>query len=189
MRPTRRFPDRWNAKWDLNIGLERDLPVGASDSAAVIWHNARMTVEALARNLSLGSLLTDLETTFGGYEVLDHWQRGEFHHDLVLRVDSRGRLPGTVLVVSTNCNGGVKEVFCFDVLPRESALWHLRCPRVPEFMGELPPVLAEARTIHWFDPCVLLTPDARSEYRPECRERQKGGGWRQKKAARTTAGC
>jgi hypothetical protein len=28
-----------------------------------------MSVEALARNLALGSLLTDLKTSFGGYEV------------------------------------------------------------------------------------------------------------------------
>ena len=41
-----------------------------------------MGVEALARNLGLGSLLTDLNEKFGGYEILDHWQRGDFHHDL-----------------------------------------------------------------------------------------------------------
>ena len=33
---------------------------------------------------------------------------------------------------------------------------------------------------HWFDPCALLTNDARSEYRPEFRERQPGGGWQLK---------
>ena len=145
-----------------------------------------MSVEALAQNLALGSLLQDLQATFGGYEVLDHWQQGEFHHDLVLRVEPNGRLPGPVLVVSTNCNGGVKEVLCFGVLPREGALWHLRSPETPEFRGELPPVLAGARTIHWFDPRTLLVPDARSEYRPEHRERQEGGGWKQKSCAVST---
>jgi len=34
--------------------------------------------------------------------------------------------------------------------------------------------------MHWFDPCALLTEDARSEYRPEFRERQEGGGWKAK---------
>jgi len=71
-------------------------------------------------------------------------------------------------------------VLCFGVPPREGALWHLRSPETPEFTGDLPPVLAEARTIHWFDPRTLLVPDARSEYRPEHRERQEGGGWKQK---------
>jgi hypothetical protein len=36
--------------------------------------------------------------------------------------------------------------------------------------------LAEARTIHRFDPCALLGADARSELKPECRKRQRGGG-------------
>ena len=139
-----------------------------------------MGVEALARNLALGALLTDLKSDFGGYEILDHWQRGEFHHDLLLRVDPNGRLPGPVLVVATNCNGGVKEVLCFEVPPAEKALWHWRCPESEEFDGDLPPVLEEARTVHWFDPCALLTPDARSEIRPEFRERQEGGGWQMK---------
>jgi hypothetical protein len=139
-----------------------------------------MSVEALAQNLALGSLLADLKTDFGGYEILDHWQRGEFHHDILLRVEPAGRLPGPVLVVATNCNGGVKEVLCFSVPPGEGALWHRRCPGTAEFAGDLPPVLAEAKTAHWFDPCALLAADARSEYRPEFRERQEGGGWRPK---------
>ena len=50
-----------------------------------------MGVEALARNLALGSLLSELKDNFGGYEILDHWQRGEFHHDLLLRVDADGQ--------------------------------------------------------------------------------------------------
>ena len=71
-----------------------------------------------------------------------------------------------MLVVATNCNGGVKEVLSFGTPPREDALWHHRCPTSPEFSGELPPLLGQARTVHWFDPCALLTDDARSEYRP-----------------------
>jgi hypothetical protein len=134
-------------------------------------------IEALAQNLGLGSLLDALRSDFGGYDILDHWQRGEFHHDLVVRVEAAGRLPGPVLVVATNCNGGVKEILCFSKPPDHDALWHHRCPENLEFRGELPAVLAAVQTVHWFDPCELLGPDARSEYRPEHRERQPGGGW------------
>src|SRR4051812_26107115 len=102
-----------------------------------------MTIETLARNLALGSLLDDLKTTLGGYEILDHWQQGEFHHDLVLRIDPKGQLPGSVLVVATNCNGGVKEVLCFETAPLAAALWHRRCPEISEFGGDLPALLAE----------------------------------------------
>ena len=105
----------------------------------------------------MGSLLLDLRDNFGGYEVLDHWTRGEFRHDLLLRVVPSGRLPGPVLVVATNCNGGVKEVLCFESPPREEALWHFRCPDSPDFSGTLPPVVGQARTSHWFDPCALLS--------------------------------
>jgi len=139
-----------------------------------------MGVEALARNLALGSLLSELKDRFGGYELLDHWQRGEFHHDLLLRVEANGKLSGAVLVVATNCNGGVKEILSFDTPPLEGALWHHRCPASAEFSGDLPPLLGQARTVHWFEPCALLTDDARSEYRPEFRERQEGGGWQLK---------
>lgn len=59
-------------------------------------------------------------------------------------------------------------------------LGHYRCPDSPEFSGSLPPLLAEAWTVHWFDPCALLADDARSEYRPEFRERQPAGGWQMK---------
>jgi hypothetical protein len=38
-------------------------------------------------------------------------------------------------------------------------------------------VLAVATTQHWFNPCELPGPNARSEYREEFRERQCGGGW------------
>ena len=86
-------------------------------------------------------------------------------------------LPGPVLVVATNCNGGVKEVLCFRSVPERGALWHHRCPDNAEFAGELPPLLDSVRTVHWFDPCELLRPDARSEYREEFRARAPGGGW------------
>jgi hypothetical protein len=144
-------------------------------------------IEALAQNLGLGALLESLRSDFGGYDVLAHWQQGEFHHDLVIRMVGPTKLPGPVLVVATNCNGGVKEVLCFSTLPEHNALWHHRCPDNPDFHGELAPVLASARTVHWFDPCELLTPEARSEYLPEHRERQRGGGWRLKGCAAKTA--
>jgi hypothetical protein len=137
-------------------------------------------IAALAENLGLGALLDVLRKDYGGYDIVDHWQQGEFHHDLVVRVDATERLPGPVLVVATNCNGGVKELLCFSTAPAQDALWHLRCPESREFSGETPPLLASARTVHWFDPGELLGPDARSEYRPEHRERQPGGGWRPK---------
>jgi hypothetical protein len=146
-----------------------------------------MRAEDLARNLGLGSLLADVRARLGGYEVLEHWQQGEFHHDLVLRVNSAQELPGPVLVVATNCNGGVKEVLCFGQAPARGALWRHRCPGNPEFAGELPPILDHAQTIHWFDPRELLGPQARSEYRPEHRERQEGGGWRPRCAIKREA--
>ena len=82
-----------------------------------------------------------------------------------------------VLVIATNCNGGVKEILAFDRVPDRDALWHHRCPHQPEFGGELVPLLASARTTHWFDPCVLLADNARSELKAEFRKRQRGGGW------------
>lgn len=139
-------------------------------------------VEELSRCLVLGALLERVRERWGHYELVDHWQQGEFHHDVVLSIPSAGpELGGAVLVVATNCNGGVKEVLCFDGLPDRSALWHARCPENPEFAGELAALIASARTEHWFDPCALLTPDARSEYREEFRERQCGGGWVRRK--------
>jgi len=140
-------------------------------------------IDKLSGHLALGSLLSELQTRAGGYDLVDHWQQGEFHHDVVLRVPPTTQLPGPVLVVATNCNGGVKELLCFESVPARGALWHHRCPENADFSGELPPVLASARTIHWFDPCALLAPDARSEYREDARERQPGGGWRLKNEA------
>ena len=130
----------------------------------------------LAAALSLGSLLELLRSEYGGYELLDHWQQGEFHHDVLVRAGDQERLPG-VLVIATNCNGGGKEVLAFEERPERDALWHFRCPAAAEFSGELPRVLGRETTAHWFDPCELLAADARSELRPEFRTRQRGGGW------------
>jgi len=135
-------------------------------------------VQALADTLVLGALLEELHTRFGPYELLEHWKQGEFHHDVVVRVArADGSTPGPVLVIATNCNGGVKEVLSFEAVPDRRALWHWRCPQVAEFFGSLPRILDRAVTHHWFDPCELLAPDARSELREEFRERQEGGGW------------
>lgn len=143
-------------------------------------------VQELADTLVLGALLEEVRTRFGRYELLDHWKQGEFHHDVIVRVaDPAAGLLGTILVVATNCNGGVKEVLSFHAVPDRRALWHWRCPQVNDFSGELPPILARAVTHHWFDPCDLLAPNARSELREEFRERQEGGGWR---VAPTTRG-
>lgn len=135
-------------------------------------------VAELADSMVLGTLLDRVRERWGGYQLIDHWQQGEFHHDTVLRVRDEGPgLPGGILVVATNCNGGIKEVLCFSQLPDRQALWHARCPDNPEFAGALPDVLGAATTPHWFDPCELLSANARSEYREEFRERQCGGGW------------
>jgi hypothetical protein len=147
-------------------------------------------LQELSQQLGLGSLLSEISQRDGGYDLLDHWQQGEFHHDVVLRVPPSSKLPGSILVVATNCNGGVKELLCFATVPARGALWHYRCPDNDEFAGDLPPVLGAVRTVHWFDPCELLTSDARSEYREEARERQTGGGWRLKaERASGTATC
>ena len=135
-------------------------------------------LEQLSAALMLGGLLEDVRQRFGGYELVDHWQQGEFHHDVLLRIAGAApQLGGEFLVVATNCNGGVKEVLAFAASPSRLALWHFRCPENPEFSGALPPLLAAAVTEHWFNPCELLTQHARSEYRSEFRERQCGGGW------------
>lgn len=146
-----------------------------------------MDVATLAETLVLGSLLDEVRRVCGGFNLLAHWQQGEFHHDVLLEVPDSD-LPGPFLVVATNCNGGVKEVLCFDEKPERSALWKQRCPDNPEFGGALPPILAEARTTHWFDPCELLLPDARSELRDEFKDRQPGGGWVARGAATPRCG-
>lgn len=131
-----------------------------------------MDLQSLADQMALGALLDDLRARHGQYHLVAQWEQGEFHHDVVVRLAT-----GTVLVVATNCNGGVKEVLAFDEVPDRWALWHWRCPHVADFAGELPPLRGRATTMHWFDPCALLLPDARSELRPEHRVRQHGGGW------------
>ena len=141
--------------------------------------NSHPTLELLANRMVLADLLVVLEEQFGGYELIAHWTQGEFHHDLVLRVEN-GSVPGSHLVVSTNCNGGIKEVLALDGMPGRWALWNHRCPENQEFDGEVPSITGVARTLHWFDPCALLAEDARSELKPEYRERQRGGGWKKK---------
>ncbi len=136
------------------------------------------TVERLANVRILGALLEELACAHGGYELLEHWQQGEFHHDVVLRVGvTHQGLPGPIVVVATNCNGGLKEVLVFPEVPKRLALWHWRCPAIAEFSGDLPTILDRAVTEHYFDPCELLTANARSELRAEHRRRQEGGGW------------
>lgn len=136
------------------------------------------TLNALAERRMLGSLLEQVRHEHGGYDLLLHHQQGEFHHDLFVRVPRAApHLPGEYLVISTNCNGGVKEVLCFAQPIEPAALWHSRCPENPEFQGSLPPLLGVARTEHYFDPCELLAENARSELKPEHRARQPGGGW------------
>lgn len=140
-----------------------------------------VTVEAIADTMALGAAMDLLRTQTGGFELLDHWQQGEFHHDVVLQLaPSAQGTPGPVFVIATNCNGGIKEVLSFASVPGRYALWHWRCPNVQDFAGELPPMLARATTTHHFDPCELLHPDARSELRPEFREGEVGGGFRMK---------
>ena len=135
-------------------------------------------VQRLAEERVLGALLDRVRHDWGGYDLLVHHQQGEFHHDVLVRVsNAKPGLPGEYLVISTNCNGGVKEVICFDAPVEPSALWHFRCPENPDFSGSIPTILAFARTEHWFDPCELLTVDARSELKAEFRARQPGGGW------------
>jgi hypothetical protein len=131
----------------------------------------------LASAMLLGALLDRARERWGAFELLEHGQQGEFHHDVMIGLDATADLPGGVVVVATNCNGGVKEVLWFDERPKLGALWHDRCPDNPEFSGALPEIVALARTSHWFDPCELLGPEARSELRAEFRVRQCGGGW------------
>jgi hypothetical protein len=114
-------------------------------------------VDELARCLVFGALLEEVTRRFGGYELVAHWTQGEFHHDVVLRLPEAATPMGArVLVVATNCNGGIKEVLGFNEIPDRAALWHHRCPTVPEFDGDLAPIVARAVTEHWFDPCELL---------------------------------
>lgn len=133
-------------------------------------------LQKLADTMSLKGVLDGLKPF--AWEHVDHWAQGEFHHDVVVRTrDAAPDLPGQVFVVSTNCNGGVKEVLCLADVPDRWGLWHHRCPDNPEFEGPAPRIVGVARTAHWFDPCNLLKPGTRSEYREEFRRRQRGGGY------------
>lgn len=131
-------------------------------------------VERLAKCFDLGSLLESL----GEYELVAHWTQGEFHHDVVVRARVKDRERVRVLVIATNCNGGVKEVLAFRDVPDRRALWHHRCPDVKEFGEGSIEILERAITPHYFDPCELLGDDARSELKAEWRERDEGGGWK-----------
>jgi len=89
------------------------------------------TLDALQEPSGLGPFLDALTRAAGPYEVVDHWQQGEFHHDLVVRLkDSKG-LPAPVVVIATNCNAGIKEVLWFERPPERWALWNWRCPDNP----------------------------------------------------------
>lgn len=136
-----------------------------------------LVLTELAESLLLGPALARLRAEQGGYELLAHWQQGEFHHDLLLHLPSLAESQPHYLVIATNCNGGIKELLRFDSPPERWALWRWRCPDNDEFEGDLPPVRERLTTVHFFDPCELLRPDARSEIRPEFRKRMRGGGW------------
>ena len=133
-------------------------------------------VHTLAATRGLGPFFATLRNREASYALHNHWKQGEFHHDLVLEV-ADPELPGPFLVVSTNCNGGIKAIDCFGERPTRGAIWAARCPDNEAFSGELPALLDRARTVHYFDPCEVLRPDARSELRPSQRKRQHGGGW------------
>jgi hypothetical protein len=135
-------------------------------------------LEGLVENLNFDAFLRTLETTIGPYEMVTHWQQGEFHHDFVLRVREHGdKLPSPWLVAVTNCNGGIKEILCVREQPERWGLWKMRVPEEPEFEGPPPELLASIRTVHWYDPRDFLRIDARSELKEEHRKRQRGGGW------------
>src|SRR5688500_454435 len=56
-------------------------------------------VDELASSLLLGALLARVSDCWGGYELLEHWQQGEFHNDVVLRIGApHAGLPGPILV-------------------------------------------------------------------------------------------
>ncbi|MGF1468516.1 MAG: hypothetical protein ACFCGT_20520 [Sandaracinaceae bacterium] len=141
-------------------------------------HAPGVSFDALPEHLALGDLLTALRAELGTFRLLHHWTQGEFHHDLVLRLEEANDLGGRFVLVGTNCLGGVKELMLLADEPARDALWHYRCPEQPEFDAlPMPGILTEIRTVHWVEPCDLLRDDARSELRPEFRRRQRGGGW------------
>src|SRR3989338_8560547 len=141
-------------------------------------HGGTMSVlKRLAANFALGDLLQDLHRTIGPSRPVTVWKQTCSHSDVVIRVHDRKDLPGHILVIAIDCNGGVKEVLCFDEVPDRWALWHWRCPSNPEFKGDIPPLLDSARTQHWFDPNEICDDNSYCELRPEFRQRQRCGGF------------
>ena len=82
-------------------------------------------------------------------------QQGEFHQDLVLSVKELHGLPGPFSWSPPTAMPASRKPLCLDQVPTEGALWHSRCPDIVEFTGQMPTVLAVARTRHWFDPTSL----------------------------------
>lgn len=130
---------------------------------------------ALEKSGDLSTAFRDLES-FGGYEHLDHWQQGEFHHDHLLKVASTDSKECYV-VIATNCNGAIKEILFFHELPKRWEIWGYRVPENTEFEKPTFEIISHIKTGIWFDPRRLLTDDTRSELLPEHRRRQRGGGW------------
>ncbi len=135
----------------------------------------KTSLEMLASSMVLGECLSNLHMNFGGFELVDHWTQGEFHHDLVIRTSSTELPP--VMVISTNCNGGIKDILGMPAVPDRGGLWRWRCPDNPDFVGPEPQVEVQVTTVHYFEPCEILADDTRSELKPSCRVRQPGGGW------------
>ena len=132
--------------------------------------NVLTPMDGLARCLTIGALLNVMTRRFGGYEVVAHWTLGDLHHDIVVMLPTSAiaDLPGRVLVVSANAEGGIKEVLCLAEVPDRAALWHHRCPEALEFSGDVGLVLGRATTQHWFDPRELLMA-AKRDAQPDTR--------------------
>lgn len=131
--------------------------------------NSDTLTQRLADTLVLGEALSLL----GRYELVDHWKQGEFHHDVIVKLAD-----DDYYLISTNCNGGIKEVIHYDRMPDRSELWRWRTEENGTWL--LAGLLETVVTVHWFPPTELLYEDARSEILPEYRERQEGGGWKMK---------
>jgi hypothetical protein len=91
--------------------------MAASTRGANVWAVPEL-IERLAGHMVLGALLEELQTRFGGYDLVAHWTQGEFHHDVVLKLPevATDDLPGRVLVVATNCNGGIHSAAAGGIL-------------------------------------------------------------------------
>lgn len=114
-------------------------------------------VESLAAQLVLGDVLLELRRRHGQWDLVAHWEQGEHHHDLVIRLPESAEADyPKVLVIGTNSTGGVKEIYAFDEVPDRDALWHYRCPELVAYWEPLPVLRAAARTNHWLDPRALL---------------------------------